>query len=193
MKSPIDKQIILASNSPRRRELLSHIAPDYILAPAREIDESYPANLEPENVAPYLSTLKAEAYSDLIDDRTVLITADTVVIIDGTILGKPHSTDEAIDMLKKLSGRTHCVVTGVTLRSANNTRTFSCATQVHFDTLTDDEIHEYVDQYKPFDKAGAYGIQEWIGCRGIAGINGCFYNVMGLPVNVLYNELKTFR
>lgn len=192
MKSPIDKNIILASNSPRRRQLLREIIPDFEIAPAREIDEVYPSNLPVTDIALYLSRLKAEAYSDLLNHQTILITADTVVIADGQLLGKPHSEEEAIEMLKKISGVPHQVVTGVTIKSTAETETFGCTTTVYFDHIPEDDIIEYVREYKPYDKAGSYGIQEWIGCRGITRIEGCFYNVMGLPLNSLYEHLVRF-
>lgn len=189
MKNPDKRRIILASNSPRRRQLLAEIVPQFETAPNRDIDEQYPASIELEEVAPYLSNIKAEAYKDLVDEESVLITADTVVIIDNKILGKPRTPDEALEMLKSLSGREHKVVTGVTLKTPDATDTFSCTTLVFFDKLSDEEIKAYIEEFKPFDKAGSYGIQEWIGCRGIKKIDGCFYNVMGLPLNMLYNHL----
>ena len=192
MKSPVDKHIVLASNSPRRRQLLGHIIPEFDIAPARDIDETYPEDLDALEVAPYVSLKKAEGYADLVDKDTLLITADTVVIIDNQILGKPRSAEQALQMLKTLSGRMHRVVTGVTLKSVEKALTFSNVTEVYFDDMTDDELMRYIDEFKPFDKAGSYGIQEWIGCRGIKGVKGCFYNVMGLPMNDLYNHLNLF-
>lgn len=192
MRSPIDKKVLLASNSPRRRQLLKEIVNDFEIAPSREVDETYPSTLTAAEVAPYLSRLKADAYADLIDDDTVLITADTVVIVDDKIIGKPRSSEEAVQMLETIAGREHVVITGVTLRSNVKTDTFSCATSVFFDKIGKDELQQYVDEFKPFDKAGSYGIQEWIGCRGINRIDGCFYNVMGLPLNMLYTRLKAF-
>ncbi len=192
MKSPVNKKIILASNSPRRRQLLGEIVPEFTLAPKRDIDETYPEVLKTEEVAPYLSRLKAMGYAYLVDANTIVITADTVVIVDDEILGKPHNAEEAAAMLRKLSGRIHKVMTGVTLKSADKTVTFANTTEVRFDDLNDAEIEAYIEEFKPFDKAGSYGIQEWIGCRGIKSINGCFYNVMGLPLNDLYNHLSQF-
>ena len=183
-------KLLLASNSPRRRELLHLLDIDYEIVTPREIDEVYPADLKPENVAPYLSALKADAYLDLPGENEILVTADTVVICGGRILGKPHSEDEAIAMLKSLSDRSHTVVTGVTLVSACRRITFAEHTVVTFDALSDNDIKSYVRKYKPFDKAGAYGIQEWIGAIGIKGIDGCFYNVMGLPVHALWRNLQ---
>ena len=192
MKKPIDKKILLASNSPRRRQLLKEVVPDFEIAPSRDIDESFPPELNVLEIAPYISKKKAEGYSDMIDKDTLLITADTVVIVDDHILGKPHCEAQACEMLKELSGRMHQVVTGVTLKTKEKCVTFSDITEVFFDDLDENEIKEYIAEYKPFDKAGSYGIQEWIGCRGIKSIKGCFYNVMGLPTNRLYNHLIKF-
>jgi len=183
--------VILASNSPRRRELLKMIVPDFAIASGKDVDEVYPDNLEPEQVPEFLSRLKASAYICDLNHGDVLITADTVVILDRDILGKPHSRDEAISMLGKMQSRTHTVVTGVTLSFADGRQvSFSQHTEVDFDILSRQEIEFYVDTYKPYDKAGAYGIQEWIGAAAIIGIRGSFYNVMGLPVHALYLALK---
>lgn len=192
MKSPVNKDIILASNSPRRRQLLKEIVPSFAIAPSRDVNEVYSEDMSPEEVAPFLSRVKANAYSDLIDENTILITADTVVILEGKILGKPHSESEAIEMLREMVGKEHLVITGVTLKSIGKTETFSNITKVVFDEIPDEQIIEYVREFKPFDKAGSYGIQEWVGCRGIKAIEGCFYNVMGLPLNDLYNHLSKF-
>jgi len=189
---PLKDKILLASNSPRRRELIGMIVPQFGIAPAREVAETYPADLPAEKVAPYLSQLKAGAYVDCLVDNEIIVTADTVVIVDGEILGKPVSELQACEMLSLLSGRKHLVVTGVTLTSTRRTVTFAETTEVTFGTLTDAEIRSYVEQYMPLDKAGAYGIQEWVGAVGISAINGCFYNVMGLPLHALYNALKNF-
>lgn len=183
--------LILASASPRRRELMKMIADDFDIAAGKDVNETYPESLEPEKVPEFLSRLKAAAYRDVAkspDD--VLVTADTVVIIDGRILGKPASRQEAIDMLSCLSGRTHHVVTGVTLTTQTQTITFSQTTAVHFDKIATADIITYVDRYRPYDKAGAYGIQEWIGAAAISGIEGSFYNVMGLPVHALFKHLR---
>lgn len=192
-KHTITMSYILASNSPRRRSLLSYILPDFDIAPSRDIDESFPENLPVEEVAPYLSRVKADGYKDLVADGDILITADTVVILDGKILGKPKTESGAIEMLKALSGQTHTVVTGVTLMSPTNTDTFSETTHVTFDKLSDKQIESYVAEFKPLDKAGAYGIQEGIGATGISGIVGCFYNVMGLPLHTLNKHLDNFN
>ncbi len=186
------RHILLASNSPRRRELLGMILPEFGIAEAREVDEIYPDGLPADEVPVYLSRLKASAYSDLLDDdlSLLLITADTVVILDGCILGKPRDRSDAVAMLESLSGKTHTVVTGVTLSSAGGCESFSERTDVHFAPLTRGEIEAYVDSFRPYDKAGAYGIQEWIGAAAISGIEGCFYNVMGLPLHALYSFLR---
>ncbi len=186
-------KLLLASNSPRRRELLSLLDIDFSIVSPRDIEEKYPDNLPPDDVAPYLSALKANAYKDLAVGDDIVVTADTVVICGGRILGKPRDRQQAVDMLKSLSGCVHKVVTGVTLMSSDRTVTFSETTLVSFDNLSDDLISYYVDRYRPFDKAGAYGIQEWIGCVGINRIEGCYYNVMGLPLHALYSRLAAFR
>ncbi len=186
--------IILASASPRRRELLKMITPDFDIASGIEVDETYPNTLPAEEVPVFLSQLKARAYRcRLATDHDILITADTVVIIDGDILGKPASRDEAISMLTRLSGRTHHVVTGVTLTTLHKSESFSQLTQVHFDNISSADIEHYVDNYRPYDKAGAYGIQEWIGAAAISGIEGSFYNVMGLPVHALHQHLRNLN
>lgn len=182
--------IQLASNSPRRRELLGLLTDDFEIAPGRDIDETYPADLAPEDVPAYLSRLKSAAYADMKQQGRVIITADTVVINGGKILGKPHSRAQAIEMLRSLAGHEHTVVTGVTVAGPDRSITFSEKTEVEFGPLTDEEIESYVDRYEPYDKAGAYGIQEWIGAAGIKGIRGCFYNVMGLPLHALHQHLK---
>ncbi len=187
------KKILLASNSPRRRELLGLLDVDFTVAPSREVNEVYPADLPAEDVPAYLSALKADAYADMLTDDEVLLTADTVVICDGVILGKPDGRDGAVAMLKQLSGKTHTVVTGVSLTTKSDMRVFSEHTEVTFAPLTDAEIDYYVDLYAPYDKAGAYGIQEWIGCIAIESINGCFYNVMGLPLHRLYENLTALH
>lgn len=184
------KHFILASNSPRRRELLSMILPHFDIAPSRNIDESFPDGLQADEVPVFLAQLKAKAYSDLITPDTVLITADTVVICQDCIMGKPHNADEARRMLAMLAGRTHTVVTGVCISTADGCNAFSELTQVHFAPLTLEQIDQYIARFAPFDKAGAYGIQEWIGAVGITGITGCFYNVMGLPLHTLYDKLS---
>lgn len=191
-KELADYRILLASNSPRRRELLGMILRRFEVAQARDIDESYPDTLAAAEVPAFLSQLKARAYADMLEPKELIITADTVVIDGDAILGKPSTPEEARNMLRRLSGHAHTVVTGVTLTTPDRTLTFSETTKVHFGHLDEKEITEYVDLYYPLDKAGAYGIQEWIGAVGITGIEGCYYNVMGLPLNALYRNLRTF-
>ncbi len=185
-------RLILASQSPRRRQLLADAGLEFTLAPRFECEESFPDDLPAADVAEYLSNLKSEAYPEQLAERDILLTADTVVIACGRILGKPADREEAIAMIEMLSGHEHEVVTGVTLRSAERIRRFSVTSKVYFRALAQEEIEYYVDTYKPFDKAGSYGIQEWIGYVGIERIEGSFYNVMGLPVQRLYCELGEF-
>ncbi len=189
-----DINVLLASNSPRRRELLGLILPSFEIAVPRNIDEIYPSDMPAADVPAYLSRLKAGAYADLLTPGELIVTADTIVIADGKIMGKPHNAEEASAMLNVLQNATHTVVTGVTLLSleGKKTDTFSETTNVTFGPLSDDEIERYIERYRPFDKAGAYGIQEWIGAAAIARIDGCFYNVMGLPLHTLYTHLKDF-
>ena len=183
-------RLILASASPRRRELLADCDLDFVLAEKFECEECYPADLEAEKVAEYLSQLKSNAYPHTLVEGDILLTADTVVILGDKILGKPHSEAEAIEMISSLSGATHKVVTGVTLRTAERTISFSAESKVSFRELDAEEVSYYVEKYRPMDKAGAYGIQEWIGYIGIDGLEGSFYNVMGLPTQRLYTALK---
>ena len=185
-----DYRLILASASPRRRELLAACDLEFTLAEKFECEECYPADLEADKVAEYLSQLKSNAYPNALGEKDILLTADTVVILGDKILGKPHSEEEAVEMISSLSGATHKVVTGVTLRTAKQTLSFSAESLVSFRTLEAEEVRYYVEKYRPLDKAGAYGIQEWIGYIGIEGIEGSFYNVMGLPVQRLYATLK---
>lgn len=181
---------ILASGSPRRRELLAMLDIDFRVDTSRPVDETVPAELPAEQVPAYLSRLKAEPYlADLKPDET-LITADTVVVLDGEVIGKPRSPEDAKRILRRLAGKTHHVITGVSIgRHGQPLETFSEVTAVKFDDLTDAQIDYYVDRYKPLDKAGAYGIQEWIGAAAVKGIDGSFYNVMGLPVHALFTRL----
>ena len=183
-------RLILASASPRRRELLADCDLDFELAEKFECEECYPADLEADKVAEYLSQLKSNAYPHTLGARDILLTADTVVISGDKILGKPHSEAEAVEMISLLSGATHKVITGVTLRTAERTISFSAESLVSFRELDTEEISCYVEKYRPLDKAGAYGIQEWIGYIGIEGIEGSCYNVMGLPTQRLYQALK---
>ena len=181
--------LILASASPRRRELLTACDLKFTLAERFECEECYPADLSADKVAEYLSQLKSEAYPHALNEGDILLTADTVVIAEGEILGKPKDNADAERMLKMLSGATHKVVTGVTLRTSHRTLSFSAESLVTFRTLKEEEVAYYIEEYHPLDKAGAYGIQEWIGYVAIERIEGSFYNVMGLPVQRLYVEL----
>ena len=183
-------RLILASASPRRRELLAACDLNFVLADKFECEECYPADLAADKVAEYLSQLKSEAYPYPLNEGDILLTADTVVIAEGEILGKPKDNADAERMLKMLSGATHKVVTGVTLRTAQRTLSFSAESLVSFRTLKEEEVAYYIERYRPLDKAGAYGIQEWIGYVAIERIEGSFYNVMGLPVQRLYVELE---
>lgn len=183
-------KIILASNSPRRKELLGALELDFEVRVMDGIDEKYPPGFTMTAIPEHISSQKALAYA--LGDDELLITADTIVYLDGEVLGKPADAKEAYAMLRKLSGQTHHVVTGVTLRTIERTHTFSCVTEVTFTHLTDEQIKHYVDTYHPLDKAGAYGIQEWIGYVGVTRINGSYYNVMGLPVQRLNQELNAF-
>ena len=185
-------RLILASASPRRRELLAACDLDFTLAEKFECEECYPADLATEKVAEYLSQLKSNAYPHALGEKDILLTADTVVILGDKILGKPHSEAEAVEMISSLSGATHKVVTGVTLRTAKQTISFSAESLVSFRSLDEEEVRYYVKKYRPLDKAGAYGIQEWIGRTAIESIEGSFYNVMGLPVAALYKHLASF-
>lgn len=182
-------KIILASNSPRRKELLGGLGVDFEVKVLKGVDESYPESLPSTDVAEYIAAEKAAAYT--VKDDELLITADTVVIVGRDILGKPADAADACGMLRELSGKTHQVVTGVCLTTCKEQRRFSVTTDVTFKQLSDAEINYYVDKYKPYDKAGAYGIQEWIGYIGVTALSGSYYNVMGFPVQRVYEELTT--
>lgn len=186
------KHIILASNSPRRRELLAGLGLDFEVKVLPDIAESYPDNLPVASVAGFIAREKAAPYRALIGESDLVITADTVVIVDEEVLGKPKDAEDARRMLQLISGRTHQVVTGVCLLTSDKEHSFSVTTDVTFKQLSDDEIAYYIEHYKPFDKAGAYGIQEWIGYVGVTSISGSYFNVMGLPVQRLWEELKKF-
>lgn len=187
-------KIILASKSPRRKQLLEGLNLPFEVI-LREVDEVFPENMAMEDIPVHLAKLKAEPF---INDQKegeaslLVITADTIVCIDGEVLGKPIDHDHALEMLRKLSGRKHLVITGVCLSSFDRQVTFSSVTEVHFKELSDDEIEYYIGQYHPYDKAGAYGVQEWIGYIAMDRIEGSYFNVMGLPVGRLYEELKRF-
>lgn len=180
--------IILASNSPRRRELLSGLDLEFEVKVLDGIDESYP-DMPRQLVAQYIAGKKADAYLATLNESDLVITADTVVIVDNDILGKPNDEQEAKAMLRRISGRSHKVVTGVCLLTPDARREFSVSTDVTFKPLTDEEIDYYVEHYHPLDKAGAYGIQEWIGYVGVTALNGSYFNVMGFPVQRIYSEL----
>jgi septum formation protein len=181
---------ILASQSPRRQTILSELGIQYEMRKSKLKEETYPENLDMKDVACFLAKEKAE-HTELLSDKELIITADTIVCIDNQILGKPDSYSDAFQMLKLLSGKTHSVITGMCLRDSNTTETFSAETFVRFAILDDDEIRNYIERYNPFDKAGAYGIQEWIGYIGIEHIEGSYYNVVGLPSQRLYEKLKS--
>ncbi len=182
-------KIILSSNSPRRKELLAGLGVDFEVRVLKDVDERYPDDIPLHEVPLYIAAEKASAYTVAKDE--LVLTADTVVIVDDEILGKPQNRAEAYKMLRKLSGKTHQVVTGVCLTAINDRRSFTVTTDVEFKVLSDDEIYYYIDKYRPFDKAGAYGIQEWIGYVGVRSLKGSYYNVMGLPVQRIYEEFTS--
>lgn len=186
MNSDIPK-IILASKSPRRQELLRQMDIDFRIV-LKEVDESYPEHLSPEEVAVYIAEKKAKAYDDILTDEAVL-TADTIVCIDGLILGKPNDAAHGVEMLQRLSGRVHKVITGVCIVYKNEYNLFHDVSEVFFRTLSNEEITTYVEKYKPFDKAGSYGIQEWMGITAIQRIEGSYTNVVGLPTEKVYQQL----
>lgn len=181
--------LILASNSPRRKELLAGLGLDFEVRVIKDIDETYPPELPVEQIPVFISGQKAKAYLDIIHDDELVITADTVVVIGQNVLGKPRDREDACEMLRMISGRTHQVITGVSLTSRSIHRTLSVSTDVTFKSLSEQEISYYVDHYKPYDKAGAYGIQEWIGYIGVTSLQGSYFNVMGLPVQRIWQEL----
>lgn len=183
-------KVLLASKSPRRRELLTDMGIDYELFSV-EVDETYDAALTPEEVVQYLSRLKLSTVDfSQYDPKTIFIACDTIVVVDGHIMGKPKDEEEAIQMVKALSGRSHTVLSGLTVATPQKMLTDYRSTIVHFAELSEDEIRYYVQHYRPMDKAGAYGVQEWIGCMGIKSIEGSFYNVMGLPTRLLWEMLE---
>ncbi|MCM1313577.1 MAG: Maf-like protein [Bacteroides sp.] len=184
-------KIILASNSPRRKELLAGLGLHFEVRVISGIDESYPEHLVGEEIPMFISSRKADAYQATMADDELLITADTIVYAKGEVLGKPVDADDARRMLDLLSGGHHEVITGVCIMTKQWRRLFATTSHVHFARLTDEEIDYYIKNYRPFDKAGAYGIQEWIGFVGVTGIEGSYFNVMGLPVQRLYTELKS--
>lgn len=186
-----DYNLILASQSPRRQEMLKELGVEFEIR-TKEVDEIYPEGLKAEEIPVYLSELKAKAFLADLKSNDLVITADTIVCVDDWILGKPVDREDAVKMLTALSGRSHEVISGVSLSSQSKKVSFSTTTKVHFKSLSDEEIDYYIDNYKPFDKAGAYGIQEWIGFIGIDGIEGSYFNVVGLPIQRLYLELSSF-
>ena len=182
----------LASASPRRRELLKGLDIAFSVEPGKDEKEAFDPGLPHTEIPAFLARHKSETFHRALAPEEVLITADTLVFLDEKILGKPHDRAEAVAMLQELSGRTHTVTTGVALRTCTRIHTFSDTTEVDFKPLTDREIDYYVEKYRPYDKAGAYGVQEWIGYTGITAIRGSYFNVMGLPVKRLYTELCDF-
>ncbi len=193
MLSNLNKyKVLLASKSPRRRELLQQLRVPFNVITIGGIDESFPESKPLLEVPQYISATKADAYQHKITGNELVITADTMVICDNKILGKPKDMEEARHMLRLLSGRTHQVATGVTITTAYKRTSFTTVTNVTFATISDEDIDYYVENFVPLDKAGAYGIQEWIGAIAVSDIEGSFYNVMGLPVHRLYQELKLF-
>ena len=184
-------QIILASNSSRRKELMSGLGVDYVVKTLPDVDESYPDSLQGGDIPEFIACKKAGAYRSILQPGELLITADTIVWLDGKVLGKPQGREGAVKMLRALSGKKHQVFTGVCLTTTEWQKSFTAASDVLFDELSDEEIAYYVDRYQPMDKAGAYGVQEWIGYIGVHSISGSFYNIMGLPIQKLYKVLKT--
>ena len=182
-------KVILASGSPRRRELMAGLGVNYEVRILPDVDESYPDTLQGEEIPLYIAKEKADAYIPMMQPDELIITADTIVWLDGKVLGKPRDREDALQMLRTMSGRTHEVFTGVCITTTDWQRSFTAQTEVRFATLSEDEIIYYVDNFKPMDKAGANGVQEWIGFIGVENISGSYYNIMGLPVQKLYREL----
>lgn len=187
-----NRTVILSSASPRRELLVKGLDIDFAIELNGETEEVYDASMDPSEVPEYLSNLKSLHFGRVLTENEILITADTMVLCNGEILGKPADRDDAVRILSKLSGNRHTVITGVTLRSVSSQRTFSATTDVWFRKLSQEEIYYYIDNYKPYDKAGAYGAQDWIGYIAIEKIEGSYFNVMGLPVQKLYRELEKF-
>ena len=183
-------KVILASNSPRRKELLSGLGIDYKVKTLPNIDESFPEGLSEVETAAYIARAKADAYRTIMQPDELIITADTIVWLDGEVMGKPIDREDARRMLRALSGKTHQVITGVCLTTIDSQKAFATVTDVTFCRLSEEEIDYYVEHYRPMDKAGSYGIQEWIGFVGVESISGSYFNVMGLPIQRLYTELK---
>lgn len=185
-------KVLLASNSPRREELLRGIDIDFEVKVLPDIDESYPDNIPSEEIAEFVAIKKAKPYAASLHEDELLLTADTIVLLEDKVLGKPANKKEAKQMLRQLSGKTHRVITGVCLTSTKKQTSFSATSDVEFGKLTDQEIEYYVERYSPMDKAGAYGVQEWIGYVAVKHINGSYYNIMGLPIQRVYRELIKF-
>ena len=185
-------KVVLASNSPRRKELLSGLGISYEVKTLPDIDESYPEGLDGVEIPTYIARAKADAYRKVMHADELIITADTIVWLDGEVMGKPVDTEDARRMLRALSGQTHQVITAVCLTTAEGQKSFATVTDVTFAVLSDEEIDYYVEQYRPMDKAGSYGIQEWIGFVGVERISGSYFNVVGMPIQRLYTELKKF-
>jgi septum formation protein len=185
-------RLILASQSPRRKMLLNGLDLNFEVVVMDDIDESYPEDMSMKEIPEFLAKKKSDNYTDILDHKTIIITADTIVWFRNKVVGKPTDIEDAKHIIGRLSGNTHTVVTGVCLRTKGKIKIFNSVSEVHFTKLAQSEINYYIDNYKPFDKAGAYGIQEWIGYVGIEKIEGSFYNVMGLPVQRLYHELSEF-
>jgi septum formation protein len=186
-------KIILASNSPRRKELLSGLDLEYEVKTLPDVEETYPESLWKEEIPIYLAQLKADAYKEKMESDTLLITADTIVWLNDKVYGKPANEADAKEMLRTLSGKTHEVITGVCITSREKQKAFYAVSQVKFASLEEEEINYYIEKYRPYDKAGAYGVQEWIGYIGVESLTGSFYNVMGLPVRMLYSYLKEWK
>ena len=184
----VTMKLILSSNSPRRKELLAGLDIPFEVRVIKGIDESFPNDLPTDEIAEFVSKKKAAAYAVAEDE--IVITADTIVVLDGEVLGKPRDLDDAAAMLRRLSGRTHRVITGVTLKNQVKQTSFSVVSEVTFKSLSDDEISYYVHRYQPLDKAGAYGIQEWIGYVGVTSLSGSYFNVVGFPVQRIYEVLR---
>ncbi|MDR0429727.1 MAG: Maf-like protein [Tannerellaceae bacterium] len=193
MLTNLDKyKIILGSNSPRRKELLSGLGIRFEVKPMPDLDESYPNSLNAEDIPVFIANKKADAYRPTLQNDELLMTADTIVWLEGKVLGKPADREDAIRMLTSLSSNIHKVITGVCLTTRNKSVSFSVVSTVRFAVIREEDIIYYVDNYHPYDKAGAYGIQEWIGYVAVEGIEGSFYNVMGLPIQRVYHELSKF-
>ena len=193
--------VVLASNSPRRKELLSGLGVNFSVKTLPDVDESFPDTLKGEEIPLFIARKKADAYkmlfssvtSNEVEEPLLVITADTIVWIEDEVLGKPANATEARVMLSKLSGKKHQVITGVCLTTASWQKSFAAVSEVQFSSLTEEEVDYYIQNYCPYDKAGAYGVQEWIGFIGVESIQGSYFNVMGLPIQRLYRELKTIK